>query len=165
VLNAIAAIHTAKEAPDGFMALNAIRKRQRLARRSSSAHNAAHERFAKAAEGFNRLFPRNKMADAAPVSADRIGSDDARSERVGPDLTEAKRLLDAAGALASDPRTTRDHWPSGEPEAIAAEWLLTAARALVAAERERQVQEAARMTQRQAGDHWKEGGKYRAGQL
>jgi hypothetical protein len=144
VLNAIAAIHTAKEAPDGFVALNAIRKRQRLAGRSSSAHNAADERFAKVAmDNFNRLFPRNKLASAAPVAADRIGPDDARDQRFTPDLAEARRLLDAAGRLASDPLTTRDHWAGGQPEAIAAEWLLTAARALVAAERERQTQEAA----------------------
>jgi hypothetical protein len=143
VLNAIAAIHTAKEAPDGFMALNAIRKRQRLAGRSSSAHNAAYERFAKAvAEGFNRLHP-SKRADAAPVAADIIGEDDARSQRYTPDLSEAKRLLDAAGALASGDPRARDYRPSGQPESIAAQFLLDAARALVAAVRAQTEREAA----------------------
>jgi hypothetical protein len=142
VLNAIAAIHTAKEAPDGFVALNAIRKQQRLAGRSSSAHNAAHERFAKAvAEGFNRLHP--KSASSAPVAASIIGEDDARSEGVGPDLSEAKRLLDAAGALASGDPRVRDYRPSGQPESIAAQFLLDAARALVAAVRAQTEREAA----------------------
>jgi hypothetical protein len=133
VLNAIAAIHTAKEAPDGFMALNAIRNRQRLAGRSSSAHNAAHERFAKVAmESFN---PRNKLADAAPVAANIIGEDDARSQRYTPDLAEAKKLLDAAGRLASGDPRARDYRSGGQPESIAAEFLLDAARVLVAAVR------------------------------
>ena len=145
ILNALVADAATREMP-GLAALEGIRKAQRLAGRSSSAHNRAHEQFAKAeAEGFNRLHP-GERASAAPVAADIIGGDDARSERVGPDLREAKRLLDAAGRLASDPRTMRDHWSTGQPESIAAEWLLTAARALVAAERERQVQEAAHDT-------------------
>ena len=144
ILNALVADAATREMP-GLAALEGIRKAQRLAGRSSSAHNRAHEQFAKAvAEGFNRLHP-GKRASAAPVAADIIGEDDARGQRYTPDL-EAKRLLDAAGRLASDPRTTRDHWPSGQPESIAVEWLLTAARALVAAERERQVQEAVRDT-------------------
>ena len=142
ILNALVADAATREMP-GLAALEGIRKAQRLAGRSSSAHNRAHEQFAKAvAEGFNRLHP-GKRASAAPVAASIIGGDEARSQRYTPNLSEARRLLDAAGRLASDPRTTRDHWPSGQPEAIAAEWLLTAARALVAAERERQTQEAA----------------------
>ena len=142
VVIAVVAVAAVREMP-GLAALEGIRKAQRLAGRSSSAHNRAHEQFAKAvAGGFNRLHP-GKRASAAPVAADIIGEDDARGQRYTPNLSEAKRLLDAAGRLASDPRTTRDHWPSGQPESIAVEWLLTAARALVAAERERQVQEAA----------------------
>jgi hypothetical protein len=127
----------------GIDAILGIRKAQRLSRRTASDHNRAYEIFERAAaEGFNRLHPQRKPAAPAPVDADRIGPDDAHRDRIGPDL-EAKRLLDAAGALASGDPRAKDHWPSGQPEAIAAEWLLTAARALVAAERERQVQEAA----------------------
>jgi hypothetical protein len=141
MLNALVSESASREMP-GLAALEGIRKAQRLGYKMAADHNRTHAKFERAAaESFNRLYPRNKLASAA-VAADRVGPDDARSERYTPDL-EAKRLLDAAGRLASDPRTTRDHWSDGQPEAIAAEWLLTAARALVAAERERQVQEAA----------------------
>ena len=110
ILNAMVAASATREMP-GLAALEGIRKAQRLAGRSSSAHNRAHEQFAKAvAEGFNRLHP-GKRASAAPVAADIIGEDDARGQRYTPDLSEAKRLLDAAGRLASsDQRTRRDHW-------------------------------------------------------
>ena len=142
MLNTLVSESASREMP-GLAALEMVRKGQRHGYRTASDHNRAYEKFERAAgEGFNRLFPRNKLASATPVAANIIGPDDARS-RVGADLAEARRLLDAAGRLASDPRTTRDHWSSGEAEAIAAQWLLTAARALVAAERERQTQEAA----------------------
>jgi hypothetical protein len=151
VLNAIAAVHTAKAAPDGFAALNAIRKRQRLARRSSSAHNASHVEFTKAvaagtSEGFNRLFPRHKLAAAsvALVPPDRIGPDDARNQRFTPDLTEARRLLDAVGRLTSSDRRVQDHWSTGKVEAIAAQFLLDEARRRIAeiqAQTEREAEE------------------------
>jgi len=142
IINAMVADAAGRELP-GLSAITEIRKTQRLGRRKASDHNRAYAKFealqrAAGGEGFNRLFPRNKMADAAPVAADIIGEDEALSQRYTPNLTEAKRLLDAAGRLAG----ARDYQPSGQPEAIAAEWLLTAARALVAAEREGQVQEA-----------------------
>jgi hypothetical protein len=141
MLNTLVSESALREMP-GLAALEGIRKAQRHGRRTATDHNRGYEKFERAAVGFNRLHP-CKMASAAPVAADIIGEDDARGQRYTPDL-EAKRLLDAAGRLASDPSTTRDHWPSGQPESIAAEWLLTAARALVAAER--QVQEAAQDT-------------------
>ncbi len=55
-LNALGAIHGAKEAPP-ITALNAIRKAQSLAARSASAHNRAHDAFQRS-ESFDRLFPR-----------------------------------------------------------------------------------------------------------
>jgi hypothetical protein len=56
VLNAVAALHGAREAPP-ITAINAIRKMQKLAGRSASAHNAAHARYQQA-ESLDRLFPR-----------------------------------------------------------------------------------------------------------
>ena len=145
ILNAMVADAAERELP-GIAALEGIRKAQRYGYRAASDHNRAHAKFERTvAEAFNRLHPRHKLASvsAALVPANVIGDDDARSESVGPDLSAAKRLLDAAGRLASSNPRDQDHWPSGEPEAVAAQWLLTAARALVAAERERQAQEAA----------------------
>jgi hypothetical protein len=109
ILNAMVADAAGREMP-GLVALEGIRKAQRLGRRTAADYNRTYAKFERA------------------------------------DLSEARRLLDAAGRLASGDPRARDHWSSGEPEAIAAEWLLTAARALVAAERERQVQEAAHDT-------------------
>jgi hypothetical protein len=51
--------------------------------------------------------------------------------------------LDAAGALAAGDPRARDYRPSGQPESIAAEFLLDAARALVAAVRAQREREAA----------------------
>lgn len=56
--------------------------------------------------------------------------DDARDDRIGPDLKEARRLLDAAGKLIGG---NRDLWPSGQAERIEAEFLLEAARAIILA--------------------------------
>ena len=47
VLNALAKVDATRQAP-GFEAINSIRQRQRLAARSASAHNAAHDAFTKA---------------------------------------------------------------------------------------------------------------------
>jgi hypothetical protein len=150
VLNGIAAIHGAKEAPDAFTALNAIRKRQSLAGRSFSAHNAAHAEFiAKVAAGggeaFNRLFPRDKLAaaSAALTPPDAIGPDDARNERYTPNLSEARRLADALGRLASGDRRALDYWGSGTVTPVTAQWLAEGLRARIAEEEARQVEEAA----------------------
>jgi hypothetical protein len=142
VLNALTKIDATRQAP-GFEAINSIRERQRRAGRSSSAHNAAHAEFTKAVaagtcEGFNRLFPRS----AAPVPANIIGDDDARSEPVGPTLS-ARRLLDALGRLTSSNSRDRDHWSSGDVQVVVAQWLLEEARRRVAEEHARQVTEAA----------------------
>src|SRR6516164_6217814 len=72
MLNALAKVDATRQAP-GFDAINSIRERQRRAGRSASAHNASHDAFAKAVaagggEAFNRLFPRDKLASAAPVA-------------------------------------------------------------------------------------------------
>jgi hypothetical protein len=142
ILNAMVADAAGKELP-GLEALAGIRKAQRLGYRTAADHNCAHAKFAKAvAEGLNRLHP-GKRASAAPVAASIIGEDDARSQRYTPDLSEAKRLLDAAGRLASGDPRARDHWPSGQVGAIAAKFLLDAARALVAAVRAQAEREAA----------------------
>jgi hypothetical protein len=110
VLNGLAKVHAAKEMP-GLTALDVVRKVQEINRRSPAAHNRAHDRFEKAGgllEGFNRLHP------------DSLG--------------KATRVRDAAGSLDGGARDLR---PSGEVEAIDAEWLLAAARALIEAVRAR----------------------------
>jgi hypothetical protein len=118
-------------------------RRERVGCEARSGAEGRTEQFAKAvAEGFNRLHPGKRAS--APVAAVTIGEDDARSQRYTPDLASARRLLDAAGRLASDPRTTRDHWPSGgQPEAIAAQFPLDAARALIGAVQAQTEREAA----------------------
>ena len=126
ILNAMVADAAAREMP-GLVALEAIRKGQRLGYKSAADHNRAHAKFGRAAaEGFNRLHPWSKLA-SAPVGSER---DDAH-DRIGPDLAEARRLLDAAGSLIAEARTARDHWASGEATGIRAEFLLDAAIALI----------------------------------
>jgi hypothetical protein len=142
ILNAMVPDAAGREMP-GLAALEGIRKAQRLGRRTAADHNRAYKKYERAAVGFNRLFPRNKMADAAPVAASIIGEDDARDQRFRPDLSEAKRLLDAAGALASGDPRARDYRPRGQPESIVAKFLLDAAWALVAAVRAQTEREAA----------------------
>jgi hypothetical protein len=140
VLNALIADAAGKELP-GLAALEGIRKMQRHGYRTAADHNRAYEKFERAvAESFNRLHP--KRASSAPVAANVIGSDDARDQRFTSDL-EARRLLDAAGRLASSNSRDQDHWPSGEPEAVAAQFLLDEARRLIAAIRAQTVREAA----------------------
>jgi hypothetical protein len=129
ILNALVADAAAREMP-GLAALEGIRKGQRHGYKTAADHNRAHERFEferAAAESSNRLHPRSKLA-SAPVEAER---DDARYDRIGPNLAEARRLLDAAGSLIADARTARDHWASGKATGIRAEFLLDAAIALI----------------------------------
>jgi hypothetical protein len=149
VLNALTKIDATRQAP-GFEALNSIRERQRRAGRSASAHNASHDAFTKAvaagtSEGFNRLFPRHKLAaaSAAPTTANIIGDDDARSERYTPNLAEARRLLDALGRLAAGDRRALDLWSSGTVTPVVAQWLAEGLKARITEEEARQVQEAA----------------------
>ena len=111
----------------GLVAIEAIRKGQRLGYKSAADHNRAHAKFGRAAEGNNRLHPRSKLA-SAPVGSER---NDARDDRIAPELVEARRLLDAAGSLIADARTARDHWASGEATGIRAEFLLDVAIALI----------------------------------
>jgi hypothetical protein len=59
-LNALSGIHGAKEAPP-LAALNAIRKAQRLAARSSFAHNAAHAAYERKPENLDRLHPSSRQ--------------------------------------------------------------------------------------------------------
>ena len=92
ILNAMVADAATREMP-GLVALEAIRKGQRLGYKSAADHNRAH-----ATEGNNQLDPRSKHA---PVGRER---DDARDDRIGPDLVEARRLLDAAGSLIAEAR-------------------------------------------------------------
>jgi hypothetical protein len=135
VLNALAKVDSTRQAP-GFDAINSIRKQQAIARRSPSAHNRAHDEFigkvaasvAAGGEGFNRLHPKSKLAAASAT----IGADDARDQRYTPDLAAARKLLDAAGRLASSDPRARDHWSSGKQESIAAQFLLSEARRLIA---------------------------------
>ena len=94
----------------GLDAILGIRKAQRLGYRTAADHNRAHE------------------LASAPVGRER---DDARDDRIGPDLAEARRLLDAAGSLIADARTASGHWASGEATGIRAEFLLDAAIALI----------------------------------
>jgi hypothetical protein len=126
MLNALVSESASREMP-GLVALEAIRKRQRLGY-NSAASNRAHAKFERAAaEGNNRLHPWSKLA-SAPVGRER---DDARDDQIGRDLVEARRLLDAAGSLIADARTARDHWASGEATGIRAEFLLDVAIALI----------------------------------
>ena len=142
VLNGLAGIHSAREAP-AFTALDIIRKRQELERRSPSAHNAAHAEFVKTissegAEGFNRLMP-SQSKQRFPADADV-----AEHDRIGPDLSEAEKLLDALGRLLSGDRRALDHWSSGQVEPVVAQWLIEAVRERIDEERTRQqTQEAA----------------------
>jgi hypothetical protein len=127
MLNTLVSESASREMP-GLAALEAIRKGQRLGYKSAADHNRAHAKFGRAAaEGNNRLHPRSKLA-SAPVGSER---DDARDDRIGPDLAEARRLLDAAGSLIAHARTARDYWASGEATGIRAEFLLDAAIALI----------------------------------
>lgn len=136
MLNAMAKADAAKEAP-GLAAIEAIRDLQKKSGyRTAADHNRAHAQFealqrsqAAGSEGFNRLYPRDKLA-SAPVGPER---DDARDERIGPDLAAAIRVFDAAGRLMSGDPRTRDHWPGGDAKAIAAAFLFEAARAIIAA--------------------------------
>jgi hypothetical protein len=131
ILNAMVADAAGREMP-GLAALEAIRKGQRHGYKTAADHNWAHAKFealqraAGEGEGFNRLFPRDKLAAAGR-------GDLAENDRIGPDLSEAKRLLDAAGRLIADARTARDHWASGKATSIRAEFLLDAAIALIKA--------------------------------
>ena len=112
MLNTLVSESASRELP-GLAALEGIRKAQQLGRRTAAEHNRAHEWFEferAAAKSSNRLHPRSKLA-SAPVGRER---DDARDDRIGPDLAEARRLLDLAGGLIADARTARDHWASGE---------------------------------------------------
>jgi hypothetical protein len=120
MLNAMAKADAAKEAP-GLAAIEAIRDLQKKSGyRTTADHNRAHAKFealqrgqAAGSEGFNRLHPRSKLS--APVSRER---DDARHDRIGPDLAEARRLLDAAGSLIAAARA------SGEATGIRAEFRM-----------------------------------------
>jgi hypothetical protein len=136
MLNAMAKADAAKEAP-GLAAIEAIRDLQKKSGyRPAADHNRAHAKFealqrgqAAGRENFNRLYARDKLA-SAPLGPER---DDARDERIGPDLAAGIRAFDAAGRLmAGDPRT-RDYWPGGDAKAIAAAFLFEAARAMIAA--------------------------------
>ena len=103
ILNAMVADAATREMP-GLAALEGIRKGQRYGCKTAS-----------------------KLA-SAPVGRER---DDARDDRIGPDLAEARRLLDVAGSLIADARTARDHGASGKATGIRAEFLLDAAIALI----------------------------------
>jgi hypothetical protein len=126
ILNALVADAAGREMP-GLAALEAIRKGQRHGYKSVADHNRAHAKFERAAEGFNRLHPRSKLA-SAPVGRER---DDARDDRIGPDLAEARRLLDIAGELIAAARMARDYGASGKVTSIQAEFLVDAAIALI----------------------------------
>jgi len=106
ILNAMAAKSVSREMP-GLDALAAIRKNQRLNRKSAQDHNRAHERFEKQGglEGyFNRLHP------ASDLRRDDVRSSDARAQ---------------------------DYDPGRDVSAIEAEFLLEAAKVLIEAARER----------------------------
>jgi hypothetical protein len=66
------------------------------------------------------LHPGSKLA-SAPVGSER---DDARDDRIGPDLASARRLLGVAGRLISDARV-RDLVASGKAGAIEADFLVS----------------------------------------
>ena len=71
MLNALAQVHAAKEAP-GLLAINVIRDLQkRSGYKTAADHNRAHAKFEKAvAEGFNRLHPASRLARHTSVSRD-----------------------------------------------------------------------------------------------
>jgi hypothetical protein len=90
MLNMMVSDRASHEQP-GFVALEAIRKRQKHGYKTAADHNRAYSKFEQAAaEGFNRLHP--------------------KSARIG----------DAAGSLASNDARARGHWPSSEVEGIEA---------------------------------------------
>ena len=70
MLNALVSESASREMP-GLVALEAIRKGQRLGYKSAADHNRSHAKFERAAaEGFNRLHPWSKLA-SAPVGSER----------------------------------------------------------------------------------------------
>jgi hypothetical protein len=135
MLNAMAKADAAKEAP-GLAAIEAIRDLQKKSGYRTAADHRAHAQFealqrsqAAGSEGFNLLYPRDKLA-SAPLGPER---DDARDERIGPDLAAAIRVFDEAGRLMSEDPRMQDHWPGGDAKAVAAAFLFEAARAIIAA--------------------------------
>jgi hypothetical protein len=81
ILNAMVADAAGREMP-GLAALEAIRKGQRHGYKTAADHakfEALQRSQAAGSEGFNRLYPRHKLA-SAPVGPER---DDARDERIG----------------------------------------------------------------------------------
>ncbi len=99
MLNAMAKTDAAKEAP-GLAAIEAILDLQKKSGyRRPQTTTGAHAKFEAlqrnqeaGSEGFNRLYPRHKLA-SAPVGPER---DDARDERIGPDLAAGIRVFDAS---------------------------------------------------------------------
>ena len=145
MLNELVRDAAGRELP-GLAALAEIRKGQKYGYKTAADHNRAHERFERLHPGLARVtnVPRDPTwsepgyqsyipgTSVTPGAGDR----DARRERYVPPAT-AGRVRDADGSLRSDARTRRDHWPSGEAEAIEAEWLLNEARRLIEAVRAR----------------------------
>ena len=141
ILNGMVTQDAASEMAD-LDAILGIRKAQRLGYRTAADHNLAHARFEKRGglEAFNRLHPDSFRK--APQEPDLAGDDPPYRERYVPPL-RVPQVRDAMGAMHGARSTEdgvndgSDHWASGRVSAIEAEWLLSAARALIEAVRAR----------------------------
>jgi hypothetical protein len=83
--------------------------------RTIASLNARHDAYlAKAAlvEKFNRLHPLlQRRTPASPTSDIPVGErDDARDDRIGPDLRDHVRVTDAGGSMDADARTRESHF-------------------------------------------------------
>jgi hypothetical protein len=83
-------------------------------RRTVGDTNARHDAMlAKAVlvEKFNRLHPLARRTPASPTSDIPVGErDDARDDRIGPDLRDHVRVTDAGGRMDADARTRESHF-------------------------------------------------------
>ena len=138
-LNAMVTMDASQEMA-GLDAVLHIRKMQAIGRRSPSAHNRAHDRFERAGgvEGFDRRYPgalarRSNFEVTSADPGNQEGSRFEQGERFAPELRAGRRVGDAAGSMSGD---VGERWPSGRVEPITAEWLLSAALALITAVRE-----------------------------
>jgi hypothetical protein len=111
MLNALVSESASREMP-GLVALEAIRKGQRLGYKSASDHTRIYERLEKAgfAENFNRLRP-------ASGAAGSLASSDARARDHWPTgetgAIEPEFLLDVARALIEAVRARTMRFPEG----------------------------------------------------